>query len=78
MLEYEKRNSRTGILVVIDFQKAFYSLNRTFMVKVLQKLNFGIYFSQWIHTFYTNLSSCVLNNGFTANFFLCQPWSQTR
>ena len=69
ILEYAKRNSRTGILVVIEFEKAFDSLNRTFLVKVLQKFNFGIYFSQWIQTFYTNLSSCVLNNGFTTNFF---------
>ena len=69
ILEYEKRKSRTWILVPIDFEKAFDSLNRTFTVKVLQKFNFGIYFSQCIHTFYTNLSSCVLNNGFTTIFF---------
>ena len=69
ILEYAKRNNRTGILVAIDFEKAFDSLNRTFLVKVLQKFNFGIYFSQWIQTFYTNLSSCVLNNSFTTNFF---------
>ena len=65
ILEYAKRNSRTGILVTIDFEKAFDSLNRTFLVKVLQKFNFGTYFLQWIRTFYKNLSSCVLNNGFT-------------
>ena len=53
ILEYAKRNNRTGILVAIDFEKAFDSLNRTFLVKVLQKFNFGIYFSQWIQTFYT-------------------------
>ena len=69
ILEYAKRNNRTGILVAIDFEKAFDSLNRTFLVKVLQKFHFGIYFSQWIQTFYTNLSSCLLNNGFTTNFF---------
>ena len=69
ILEYAKINSRTGILVAIDFEKAFDSLNRTFLVKVLQKFNFGTYFLQWIRTFYKNLSSCVLNNGFTTNFF---------
>ena len=69
ILEYAKRNSRTGILVAIDFEKAFDSLNRTFLVKVLQKFHFGTYFLQWIRTFYKNLSSCVLNNGFTTNFF---------
>ena len=24
---------------------------------------------QWIKTFYTDISSCVLNNGFTTDFF---------
>ena len=68
-LEYAKRNNRPGILVAIDFEKDFDSLSRTFLVKVLQKFNFGTYFMQWIRTFHTNLSSCVLNNGFATNFF---------
>ena len=41
ILEYAKRNNRPGILVVIDFEKAFDSLNQTFLVKVLQNFNFG-------------------------------------
>ena len=69
ILEYAKRNNRPGILVAIDFEKAFDSFNQTFLVKVLQKFNFGTYFLQWIRTFYTNLSSCVFNNGFATNFF---------
>ena len=69
ILEYAKRNNRPGILVAIGFEKAFDSLNQTFLVKVLQKFNFGTYFLQWIRTFYTNLSSCVLNNGYATNFF---------
>ena len=69
ILEFAKRNNKPGILVAIDFEKAFDSLNQTFLVKVLQKFNFGTYFLQWIRTFYANLSSCVLNNGFSTNFF---------
>ena len=68
-LEFAKRNNRSGILVAIDFEKAFDSLNRNFLLKVLQKFNFGMYFTQWIRTFYTNLTSCVLNNGFTTDLF---------
>ena len=41
ILEYAKRNNRPGILVAIDFEKAFDSLNQTFLVKVLQNFNFG-------------------------------------
>ena len=68
-LEYAKRNNRPGILVAIDFEKAFDSLNRKFLFKILHKFNFGTYFRQWIKTLYTNLSSRVLNNGFTTNLF---------
>ena len=69
ILEYAKKNNRPGILVAIDFEKAFDSLNQTFLVKVLQKFNFGTYFLQCIRTFYTNLSSCVLNNGSSPPIF---------
>ena len=39
----------------------------------MEKRNFGTYFLQWIKTFYTNISSCVLNNGFTTDLFLLSP-----
>lgn len=60
---------RSGILLAIDFEKAFNSLNHTLLSKALEKFNFGSYFLQWIKTFYTNISSCVLYNGFTTNLF---------
>ena len=69
VLEYAKITNKSGILVTIDFEKAFDSLNHTYLFKVLQKYNFGPYVIQWIKTFYTNISSCVLNNGFTTVLF---------
>ena len=69
ILEFAKRKNIGGIMVAIDFEKAFDSLNHTFLLKVLEKFSFGAYFMQWIRTFYTNLSSCVLNNGFTTDLF---------
>ena len=27
---------------------------------------------QWVKTFYTDISSCVINNGFTTNLFCIQ------
>ena len=35
----------------------------------MEKFNFGPYFLQRIKTFYSNISSCVLNNGFTTDLF---------
>ena len=33
-------------------------------------MNFGPSFLNWIKTFYTNISSCVVNNGYSSEFFL--------
>ena len=68
-LEFAKVTECCGILLAIDFKKAFNSLNYSFLFKVLEKLHFGEYFVQWIKTFYTDISSCVLNNGFRTDLF---------
>lgn len=52
-------------LLAIDFEKAFDSFNHSFILKRLEKVKLGPYFLQWIKTFYTNVSSCVLKDGFT-------------
>ena len=59
----------SGILIAIDFEKAFDSLDHNYLLKVLQAFNFGPSFIQWIRTFYSNISSCVINNGFTTDYF---------
>ena len=72
ILELAETTNRSGILVAIDFEKAFDSLDHSFLFKVLEKFNFGLYFLQWIKTFYTDISSCVLNNGFATDLFCVQ------
>ena len=72
ILEFAEVANRSGILVAIDFEKAFDSLNHNFLFKALEKFNFGPYFMQWVKTFYTDISSCVINNGFTTNLFCIQ------
>ena len=56
-------------MIAIDFKKAFDSVSREFLFRILSAARFGSSFIQWIHTFYNNISSCVSNNGFaTAHF----------
>ena len=64
LLEWAKLTDSSGTLLAVDFQKAFDFLDHYFLIKVLERFNFGPYFLQWVKTFYTNVSSCVLNNGF--------------
>ena len=67
ILEYTKYKKMSGILVAIDLEKAFDSLDHAYLLKVLHAFNFGPSFIQWIRTFYSNISSCIINNGSTSD-----------
>ena len=69
ILEYLKDNSQPGILINIDFEKAFDSLNWEFVLVTFEKFNFGPSFIHWVETLYKNISSCIINNGHTSSFF---------
>ena len=69
LMEYTKEKDIPGILVAIDFEKAFDTLNLNFLIRTLHKFNFGPSFIQWIRTLYKNVKSCVMNNGFTTGPF---------
>ena len=60
------------MLLFIDFEKAFDSLEWAFVNRTLQYFNFGPSLTNWIRTFYNNIESCVLNNGWSSNFFNLQ------
>ena len=63
------KSKNIGILVSLDFQKAFDSLEWSCMMNTLDIFNFGTSIKQWISTFYTNIESAAINNGFTTNWF---------
>ena len=57
------------IALFLDFQKAFDSLEWNFIKKALETFNFGAPLIQWINTFYSNIQSCIINNGYATSFF---------
>ena len=60
------------MILFLDFEKAFDSLEWDFLFKVLNTMNFGPSFLNWIKTFYANISGCVVNNGYSSEFFSLQ------
>ena len=60
VMDYTKEQNIPGIILFIDFEKAFDSLDWNFMLKCLNVFGFGPSVIRWIETFYTNISSCVL------------------
>ena len=53
-----------GLLLIIDFEKAFDSIFWKFIEKVLILLNFGESIKQWLKVFYNDISASVVQCGF--------------
>ena len=68
-MDYTKKQKIPGILVALDFRKAFDSLEWSFIMKTLDSFNFGTSIKRWVSTFDSNVESAVLNNGYSTNSF---------
>ena len=62
-------NNTPGIILTIDFEKAFDSINWNFIDKALDAFNFGPIFRGYIRTLYKNICSTIINNGITSEWF---------
>ena len=60
-------NNSAGILLLLDFEKAFDSVEWTFLFSILKKFNFGKEFIQWIKILYTGPKAILKNNGYLSN-----------
>ena len=69
IIECTKTLDNPGIALFLDFKKAFDSLECNFIEKALETFNFGAPLIQWVNTFYSNIQSCVINNGYATSFF---------
>jgi hypothetical protein len=82
LIQYCKEKKKEGTLLLIGFEKAFDSIEWSYITKVLTKYNFGVDFIKKINIVYTDAQSCVINNGNYSAFFQlgrgCRqgdPWS---
>ena len=61
-----------GLLLFIDFEKAFDSLEWPFIHDTLRSYGFSASLINWVKTLYSHTESCILNNGWASNFFEIQ------
>ena len=59
----------SGIVAFLDFEKAFDSVEWCFIQEALTIFNFGEGFKKWIDILYTDITACVINNGFSSETF---------
>lgn len=69
IMNYIDNSKESGFFVQVDFEKAFDSIEWSFLIKGLKSYNFGSYFINWIKILYTDISSCVGNNGYYSEYF---------
>jgi len=69
VIQYTANKNIPGLLLFLDFGKALDTLHWSFIEKSLQHFGFGPSLSKWVRLFYCKTGSCILNNGWTSNFF---------
>ena len=57
------------ILLLLDFEKVFDTVEWSFLLKTLDFFGFGKDLCNWVKTFYTDQTSCNLNNGHCSEYF---------
>ena len=63
IFEYCENYDHDGILLFLDFEKAFDSVEWNFLFKTLKKFNFGNNFIKWMSILYTKPMFQIKNNG---------------
>ena len=63
IMHYLKDENIQGLLVSIDFEKAFDSTDWGFMVKTLKHFGFGEDIIRWVSAFYNDIKSSIIVNG---------------
>ena len=72
LISYLNKENMPGLLLCLDFEKAFDSVDWRFMFKVLHAFGFGPDISQWIFTFYRHIKSSVAVNVQLSEWFPIQ------
>ena len=68
IIKYTKAKNMPGLLLFLDFETAFDTLEWPFICKTFELFGFGPSLLNWLKVFYCN-SERFLNNGWASNFF---------
>ena len=68
IMHYTEVKELDGLLMLIDFEKAFDSISWKFMYNTLTFFGFGTSFIHWIKMFNNNIKACVLQAGVKSDF----------
>ena len=69
VLRFCESENVSGLLVSLDFRKAFDTVSKSCIIAVLKKFNFGPNFIGFVETTLNNTETCIKNAGWLSSFF---------
>ena len=69
IIDYADLYKIEGAIIFVDFSKAFDSLEWDFMLGTLKHFGFNQSFISWVKTLYSDIQTCVMNNGWVSENF---------
>ena len=69
ILLYMQQTEQSGLLLTIDFEKCFDSIEHNALVEALRYFNVGEYFISWVTMLYNDFECCVINNGRWSQYY---------
>ena len=69
VIDFVREKNLPLALINLDQEKAFDRVNRRFLRRVLEKMNFGPSFRRWVDVIYQDTQSAVINNGWLSESF---------
>ena len=67
LMHFTEKHKIPGLLMLIDFEKAFDSVSWKFLYSVLEFLGFGSGFIKWIKMFNNNITASIIQCGFLSD-----------
>ena len=72
VIDYCKLANIDGIILFLDFKKAFDNVNHSFLIETLKRMHFKVSFIGWIKALYTNAHGRVSQHGWLSETFYIQ------
>lgn len=69
IIDYADSYKIDGAIIFVDFIKAFDTLEWDFMLNTLKHFGFNDSFIRWVQTLYSDIQTCVSNNGWVSEIF---------
>ena len=72
IMEFTKNQGTSAILAFLDFEKPFDSIEWDTIFRCLDVFGLGPTFRRWVSVLYTDVSSCISNNGLHSDYFILE------